>query len=155
MRNIAAKLFIVLAITAIGAFGADNSLGTWKYNAAKSKTTSTNPIKSQTDVREATREGGVMVTRTAHLADGTSQNFRYIYRYDGKPHPATGGPFDSISVKRIDANTTSFEVSATDGKYHATGRNVISNDGRTLTQTSTGTDAKGKPVKQTLVFDRQ
>jgi hypothetical protein len=155
MRSMTAKLFIILAITAIGAFGADSSLGTWRYNIAKSRSTSTNPIKSQTDVRELTRDGGVMVTRTARLADGTSQNFRYIYRYDGKPHPATGGPFDSISVKRIDASTTSFEVKKAEGKYHFAGRNVISGDGKTLTQTSTGIDGKGKPVKQTLVFDRQ
>ena len=67
MRNILVKLFIGTAITAIGMFGADSSAATWKFNAAKSKTTSTNPIKSQTDVREATPDGGVKVTRTGQL----------------------------------------------------------------------------------------
>ena len=64
-------------------------------------------------------------------------------------------PFDTISVKRIDANTTSWEVRKTGGKYHVTGRTVISKDGKTMTQTSKGTDAEGKPVTQTMVFDRQ
>jgi hypothetical protein len=40
MRNILAKVFIGTAITAIGMFGADSSAATWKFNAAKSKTTS-------------------------------------------------------------------------------------------------------------------
>jgi hypothetical protein len=155
MRNILVKVFIGLAITAIGMFGADNTLGTWKYNAAKSKSTSTNPIKSQTDVREATPDGGVKVTRTGQLTDGTPVNFSFIYRYDDKEYLVTGAPFDSLFVKRIDANTTTFEVKKTGAKYHLTGRNVISKDGKTMTQTSKGTDAEGKPVTQRLVFDKQ
>jgi hypothetical protein len=155
MRNIAAKLVIGVAITAIGMFGADSTAGTWKYNAAKSKTTNTNPIKSQTDVREATPDGGAKDTRTGQLMDGTPSNYTYTYKYDGKESPVTGAPFDTISVKRIDANTTSFEVKMTGGKYHLTGRNVISKDGKTLTQTSKGTDAEGKPVTSTIVFDKQ
>jgi len=155
MRNIATKLVIGMAITAIGMFGADSSLGTWKYNAAKSKTTSTNPTKSQTDVREATPDGGVKITRTGQLTDGTPVDSNFSYKYDGKEYSATGGPFDTISVKRIDANTTSWDVRKIGGKYHFTGRTVISKDGKTLTQTSKGTDAEGKPVTQTLIFDKQ
>jgi hypothetical protein len=155
MRSTVTKLIIGMAITAIGMFGADSSLGTWKFNAAKSKSTSTNPIKSQTDVRVATPDGGVKVTRTGQLKDGTSSDFSYTYKYDGKASSVAGGPFDTISVKRIDANTTSWEVKKTGGKYHATGKNVISKDGKTLTQTAEGTDADGKPVTQTIVFDKQ
>jgi hypothetical protein len=155
MRNIVAKLVIGAAITTVGMFGADSSVGTWKYNAAKSKTTSTNPTKSQTDVREATPDGGVKVTRTGQLTDGTSVDYSFTYKYDGKEYPVTAGPFDTISVKRINANTTSWVASKTGGKYHVTGRTAISKDGKTLTQTSKGTDTEGKPVTQTLVFDRQ
>jgi hypothetical protein len=155
MRRTVAHLFIGMAITAIGMFGADSSLGTWKYNAAKSKTTSTNSIKSQTDVREATADGAEKVTRTGQLTDGTSLNSSYTFKYDGKEYPATGGQFDTITVKRIDANTINWEVRKTGGKYHMTGRTVISADGKTRTQTSTGTDAAGKPATATVVFDRQ
>ena len=155
MRSIAAKLFIGMVIAAIGMFGADSTLGTWKFNAAKSKSTSTNPIKSQTDVREATPDGGVKVTRTGQLRDGTPSNYSYTYKYDGKACPVTGGPFDTISVKRVDANTTSWEVKQTGGKFRGTGRTVISKNGKTMTQTSKGADAEGKPVTQTTVFDKQ
>ena len=157
MRNILAKVFIGMAITAIGMFGADSSAATWKFNAAKSNITSTNPIKSQTDVREATPDGGVKVTRTGQFTDGTPNEGTYSYKYDGKEYSteATGLPFDKISVKRIDANTTSWEVKKTGGKYDVTGTNVISKDGKTLTQTAKGTDVDGKPLTATLVFVKQ
>jgi hypothetical protein len=89
------------------------------------------------------------------LTDGTSLSSSYTYKYDGKENPVTGGPYDTISVKRVDADTTSFETRKTGGKYHTTGRSVVSKDGKMRTQTSTGTDAAGKPVTATLVFDRQ
>ena len=47
MRTFVAKVFIGLVITTVGVFGADSSIGTWKFNAAKSKSTSTNPIKDR------------------------------------------------------------------------------------------------------------
>jgi len=155
MRSIVAKMAIGVAITAIGMFGADSSVGTWKFNAAKSKTTAANPIKSQTDVREATPDGGMKVTRTGEMKDGTVVNFSFTIKYDGKEYPVTGGPFDTLSVKRTDANTTTFEVRKTGGKYHVTGRTAISKDGKTMTQTSKGTDADGKPVTATYIFNKQ
>src|ERR1035438_5945466 len=104
MRNITAQLVIGVALTSIGMFGADSTVGTWKYTAAKSKTTNTNPIKSQTDVRETTPDGGAKDTRAGELMDGTPSNYTYTYKYDGKESPVTGAPFDTISVKRIDAS---------------------------------------------------
>ena len=70
MRSNVAKLVIGLAITAVGMFGADSSVGTWKLNVAKSKTTSSNPLISQTNIREATADGGVKVTRTEQATKG-------------------------------------------------------------------------------------
>ena len=157
MRRIVTTLVIGMAMTAIGVFAADSSVATWKFNAAKSKTTSANPIKSQTDVRESTPDGGVSVTRTGQFKDGTPNEGTYSYKYDGKESSVTaaGLPFDKISVKRKDASTTSWEVKKTGGKYHQTGQNVISKDGKMLTQSFKGTDTDGKPVKGTNVFDRQ
>ena len=148
-------LLSVLAITSVMAFAADTSAGTWKFNAAKSKFTGSVVIKSQTDVREATPDGGMKVTRTGQLPDGTAVKGSFAYKYDGKEYPATGLAFDVVSVKRVDANTTTFEIKKTGGKYHVTGQNVISADGKTMTQTAKGTDAEGKPISSTVVFDKQ
>ena len=107
MRNVVAKLVIGAAITAIGMFGADNSIGTWKRNMEKSKSNPpvTNPIKSVTMVREASGDG-VKVTSTGVREDGTAVNWSYTAKYDGKEYPVTGNaPFDTVSIKQIDANT--------------------------------------------------
>jgi hypothetical protein len=156
MKYKVARLVIGVAIASVGMFAADSSVGTWKYNAAKSKSTGSNLTKSRTEVREATPDGGVKVTSSREWADGTTANFTYNFKYDGKEYPVTGGPFDTISVKRINANTTTFEViKKSDGTYHQTGRFVISKNGKTMTMTATGTDTKSKPVTATNIFDKQ
>ena len=155
MRRIVAKIVIGMAITAIGMFGADSSLGTWKWNAAKSKSTTTNPLKNRTDVVEATPDGGVKVTRTELRSDGSTHNSSYTYKYDGKEYPVTGQQFDTISVKRIDENTTVTEVKTTGGQLHQTTRAVYSKDGKTKTTSIKGTDTAGKPVDSAYVYDKQ
>jgi hypothetical protein len=155
MQRVAAKLIVGLAITVIGAFAADNTVGTWKFNPAKSKPANAGAFKSRTDVREATPDGGVKVSRTEQSTAGESSESSYTYKTDGKEYPATGGQFDKVSVKQIDARTTSWEVKKTGGKYHQTGRNIVSKDGKTWTQTFKGTDAQGKSVHGTNVYDRQ
>jgi len=156
MRNIAAKLAIGVAITAVGMLGADNSIGTWKANVAKSKSTPpvTNPVKSLTLVREAS-DGGVKVTATGERQDGPAINGGGFVKYDGKEYPVTGAPWDTVSMKQVDANTFTVESKKTGGKYHTKSRMVISKDGKTMTVTAKGTDAEGKPVTQTVVYDRQ
>jgi hypothetical protein len=153
MRRIAVKLAVGAALTIMGIYGADTSAGTWKLNPAKSTTSKT--LKSRTDMREATPDGGIKVTRTEELASGGPSSSTYTYKYDGKEYPATGGQFDTLAVKRVDANTTSWEAKKTGGKYHQKGRIVVSKDGKTMTQTFTGTDADGKPVHGTNVYDKQ
>jgi hypothetical protein len=156
MRKILARLVIGVAITAIGVCGADNSLGTWKRNVTKSKssTPNANPIKSLTTVREAS-DGGVKVTSTGERMDGTAINSSYTAKYDGKEYPVTGAPWDTISIKQIDANTFTSDTKMTGGKYHTKGRTVISKGGKTMTTTIKGTNAEGKPTTGTLVYDKQ
>jgi len=156
MRSIAAKLVIGVAITAIGMFGADNSIGTWKRNIAKSKTTPelTNPIKSLTIVNEAS-DGGVKRTVTGERQDGTAIKSSSTVKYDGKEYPVTGSTWDTVSVKQVDANTFTSETKKTGGKYHATSRTVISKDGKTMTTTTKGTNAEGQPFTATAVYDKQ
>jgi hypothetical protein len=156
MRNIVVKLVIGVAITAIGMFGADNSIGTWKGNVAKFKSTPpvTNPIKSLTVVNEAS-DGGVKVTVTGERQDGTPINSSYSIKYDGKEYPVTGAPWDTVSMKQIDANTFTSEVKKTGGKYHATRRTVISKDGKTMTTTTKGTNAEGQPSSGALIYEKQ
>ena len=154
MQSILAKLVIGLSITTIGIFGADNSLGTWKRNIDKSTGSGPRTVKSLTTVREAS-EGGVKVTTTGENMDGTPINSSYTAKYNGKDNPVTGAPWDTISIKQINANTFTSEVKKTGGKYHSKGKTVISNDGKTMTLTSKGTNAEGKPTTATIVSEKQ
>src|SRR6266851_649504 len=154
MWNILTKLTIGMAITAIGVFAADNSLGTWKLNMEKSKFSPSAPVKSLTSTREAS-DGGVKVTSTGEQADGTPINSSYTAKYDGKEYPVTGAPWDSIAIKQVNANTLTTTTKKNGGSYHATARTVISKDGKTMTTTVKGTNAEGKAFNNMLIYDKQ
>jgi hypothetical protein len=158
MRKMLGLALFALAITATAtAWGADNSLGTWKANTAKCKYTPAPwPVKSLTVTRE-TAAGGVTVTNKGMRTDGSAINASYTTKYDGSASDVTGegAPYDSISVKQGDANTFTYEARNSKNKYHANGRTVISGDGKTMTTTASGVDADGKPMTLKIVFDKQ
>jgi hypothetical protein len=158
MRKILSLALFALAITTtMSAWGADNSIGTWKANIAKSKYTPAPwTVKSLTATREAA-PGGVKVTNTGMRTDGSAINASYTAKYDGSASVVTGegSPYDSMSVKQGDANTFTYEAKNSKTKYHASGRIVISGDGKTMTQTSSGVDADGKPMTLKIVWDKQ
>jgi hypothetical protein len=132
----------------------DNTLGTWKLNVEKSKyTPAPFPLKSQTMIRSASG-GSVKVTTSGVQADGKPNNSTYTVKYDGKDHLATGAPFDSIALKQVDANTLTFTAKQASGKLQITGRTVVSKDGKVMTTSASGTDADGKAVSATLVYDK-
>ncbi len=157
MKNILAKLLIgavIASVAAVGAFGADNSLGTWKLNMEKSKFSPAPILKSLTSTREAS-DGGVKVTSTGEQADGTPVNASYTAKYDGTEAPVTGAPWDTIAIKQVNANTFTATTKKTDGKYSATSRTVISKAGKTMTTTVKGTNAEGKAFNNTMVYEKQ
>src|SRR5450432_1790058 len=154
MRSILTKLILGMAITAIGAFAADNTLGTWKLNMAKSKFSPAAPVKSLTSTREAS-DGGVKLTSTGERADGTPINASYTAKYDGKEYPVTGSPYDTVAIKQVNANTFTFTQKKNGGKYNVSGRSVVSKDGKTATSTLKGTNAEGQAYSATMVYDKQ
>ena len=156
-KTLSLALFALVITTTLSAWGADNSLGTWKANMAKSKYTPAPwPVKSLTVTREAA-PGGVKVTNMGMRTDGSAINASYTATYDGSSSEVTGqgAPYDSMSVKQGDANTFTYEAKNTKTKYRASGRIVISGDGTTMTQTASGIDTDGRPMTLRLVFDKQ
>ncbi len=146
-----------MAASVVVAFAADNTIGTWKLDPAKSKLAANpSPLKRSTVVREPS-DGGVKVTVTGERTDGTQVNVSYTVKYDGTPASLTGTglPYDTISMKQVNANTLTDERTKNGGTYHATGRTVVSNGGKALTLTTKGTNADGKEFTSTLVFDKQ
>ena len=158
MRKIFGLALFALAITTtVCAWGADNSLGTWKANVAKCKYTPAPwPVKSLTVTREVA-PGGVKVTNMGMRTDGSAINASYTAKYDGSSSEVTGegAPYDSMSVKQGDANTFTYEAKNSKTKYRASGRVVISGDGKAMTIKASGVDANGKPMTLKLFYDKQ
>lgn len=156
MKTILTKAVVALAISTIAAFGADNTIGTWKLNIEKSKSTGAPmPVKSLTVTREAS-DGGVKQTTTGERADGAAINASYTAKFDGTEVQVTGNaPYDRIAVKQVNANTQTDTRKKTDGKYKGTSRLVVSSGGKTMTTTTKGTNADGKEFTTIFVFDRQ
>ena len=156
MKRVLGITFALFTMAVI-AFGADNTLGTWKYNTAKSKRgPGVSPITNLTVIREAA-DGGVRNSANGERADGSKINESYTAKYDGKEVAMTGTglTWDTTAIKKVNANTITEERSKKGGKYHSTVRTVISADGKMMTSTAKGTDADGKAFTAVAVFDKQ
>jgi hypothetical protein len=136
------------------ALAAENWLGTWKLNVAKSKYSPGPGPKSLTLKLEATADG-IKLTSDGVNSEGKPTHGEYVSKFDGKDVPWEGNPdADTAAAKKIDDN--SYEnIWKKDGKTTISAKVVVSKDGKTINTTQTGTDSKGRTVKNTLVWDRQ
>ena len=152
MVSLAACCAIVLSSSVV--LAAENWLGTWKVDLAKSKYSPGPAPKSYTLKFEAT-PGGIQFTGDGVGADGKPTHTMFLSKFDGKDVPYEGNPdADTASPKKIDDN--SYENTwKKGGKATITSKVVVSADGKTMTITQTGTNAKGEPVNNRIVYDKQ
>jgi hypothetical protein len=152
-----ATLFTTVVITfaiALGGTAFAQAVGTWKVNLAKSKYPQGQAPKSTTLVYEAAG-AGIKVTVDQVPADGPAIHYAFTANYDGKDVPVVGNPNADMSARtRVNATTTKL-VNKKDGKILSTATLVVSDDGKTLTITSTGKDAKGQNIDGVAVYDKQ
>jgi len=146
-----------LAVAALPQFGFAQSssslIGTWKLNLDKSKYSPGPPPRSAT-VNFAQDGQNIRGTNQTIDAQGNSTTV-VSFVEDGKPYPVTGNPnFDARASTRVDAYTmiTSFTRA---GRLVRIDTDVVSTDGKTLTITTTGTDANGRPFNNVIVADKQ
>ncbi len=153
-RMICLLTFAVLFAAASACLAADDaSMGTWKLNEAKSKFSPGAP-KNTTVVYEATADS-VKVTVDGVGADGKPSHNEWTGKFDGKDYPVTGdSSADTRSYKRVDAHTLKLTNKKGD-KVTMSGTATVSADGKTRTVTISGTDASGKKVSATAVYDKQ
>ena len=132
---------------------ANPQMGTWKLNEAKSKI-APGMAKNNTVVYEAAGDD-VKVTVDGTDADGKATHNEWTGKFDGKDYAVTGDPTsDMRSYKKIDDRTLKLTIKK-DGKVTASGRVVVSADGKSRTVTVSGTDAKGKKMKSMSAYDKQ
>jgi hypothetical protein len=133
---------VSLLASSMGWAETDAVIGTWKLNVAKSKYDPGPAPRGSTLTFEVAGDG-IKTTAKGQDAAGNPTSTGYTAKYDGKDYPVAllgTADFDTLSLKRIDA-------------FKAEG--VVSPDGKTLTLTVDGTDAKGRKVHNVIVYDKQ
>ena len=150
MKHVLITACVLFAFCSVAVFGqataAKNMAGTWKLDTAKSKYSPGPTPKSQVAVLEAV-DGGLKVVSDRVEADGQKTHFEWTAKFDGKDYQVKGDPGrDAVSVKKVDDYTldiTNKKAGKTTTMIHA----VYSKDGKSRTETVTGTDAQGRKIE--------
>lgn len=152
IRTILLTLLVPFA-TVVMCFAADVNVGTWKANDAKSKTSP--GAGKNTSIVIAAAGDSMKVTLDGIDANGKPAHDEWTGKFDGKDYPLTGDPeVDTRAYKRVNDHTWTI-TEKKGGKIVLSGRVVYSADGKTRTVTATGTDANGKKISTTTVYDKQ
>lgn len=132
----------------------DHWVGTWTLDAAKS-TYSPGPAQKSMTLTFVETKDGIKLNSDGVGGDGAEMHAEYVSRFDGKDVPWTGNPdADTANAKKI--NDHSYENTwKKGGKTMMTAMVVVSADGKTLTATITGTNAKGQAVKNVVVYNKK
>jgi hypothetical protein len=145
---------LVLQTVDLSAQASDPRIGTWKMNASKSKF-NPGPPPQDLMVKVEPAGQGEKVTADISNADGTRTTTVYTANFDGKDYPLTGSPTaDTVSLKRIDSRTTE-RTDKKGGKVVTTLKRVVSQDGKTMTVTTKGTNPDGQATNNVIVFEKQ
>jgi hypothetical protein len=155
-RLLTALLGVLISVVQIALAQSNNPhIGMWKANMAKSKVVAGTPVKS-TATKIEPAGAGVKYTVDAAYTDGTARHWEITANYDGKDTRVTGNsPYgDTVALTRVDATTVRI-VNKKEGKTTATQTSVVSSDGKTRTVTTKGTDALGKAIDTTIIYEKQ
>ena len=154
MKAIAILMSFALYLVAATAHSADSPMmGTWKLDEAKSKISAGSG--KNTSVVYASSGDSVKITVDGVDSDSKPAHNDWIGKFDGKDYPVTGDPAtDTRSYEKVDEHTLNF-TSRKGGKVTLTGHIVVSDDGKTRTVTTTGTDSRGEKVNVTAIYNKQ
>ena len=139
----------------------DNEVGKWELQLSKSHFCNADaaPQKSTRDIFDA--GGGVlMIHWTGVDPKGKPVDIHYVLRYDGKKYAFPSDVADPavyISWKRLSPSKVAFIDWSKDGKMVAENTRTVSEDGKTMIQSTTAHDANGQKATCTdkQVFERQ
>ena len=153
-KTIALSLGLILAAGAL--YAADPMEGTWKLNEAKSKLTR-GTVKNNKVVYDSKRLGSGRweITTDGTDSDGKPVHIEWKGKFDGKDYQVTGDPnSDMRAYTKVNDQTLNITAKRA-GKVTATGRIVVSADGKSRVVNVNGTTAKGKTFSNTVVYDKE
>ena len=128
--------------------------GTWELDVTASKFDPGPARKS--DIRTYTVNGdSISMKGTVIFVNGKTFTAEFTGAFDGKDYPVNGNPrAETIAQVRVDAYTSK-TTTKRDGKVTATSTRKVSQDGKTMTVTTTGTDESGVKFDNTLLFRKR
>ena len=144
----------VFCVAVNGALAADVFSGNWKLDLAKSKFDPGPPPKGPNFSKIEAMPGGLKFTNDGVNAEGKPTHNEWSGKFDGKDNPVKGDPNrDTAALKKINDYTIEI-VNKKDGKVTTTSRVSFSKDGKTRSQTTTGTNAQGQKVNNATVYGK-
>jgi hypothetical protein len=151
-----ATAFIVVSAGPARAQAPDPLVGTWKLDVAKSSYKPGPAPKSATVVVEPEGKGkGIKVSVDAVNPDGSPMKWGFTTQRDGKDVPVAGNPMYDTAATTMASPTAGTTVYKKGGKTVMTSKAAVSADGKTMTLTASGTDAKGEAVHNVMVYTKQ
>ena len=123
---------LLAALLPLHAQSKDPFVGTWILDSDKSHFVP-GPVPDDRKMIFEAKDNGIRhTTKTLNAFLGGTDDIDYTARFDGKDYPITGTGLDTISLKRIDANTIE-RTGKVRGKVTETGTMTVSPDGKVLT----------------------
>ena len=149
---------VLLLSLATAVMAADDPfVGTWKLNVEKSSI-SVGEIRYETRFTVEARENG-QVVKDAVTNDGQAIPDDLVVTFDGKdyPLPSRGKQQRVITyaATRIDVNTIEVVNKISGAKIVGSFRDVISEDGGTLTRTVKALTARGENLTSVLLYEKE
>ena len=150
---------LAVAVAVVAAFAtpsfAQNPVGVWKVNLAKSKYSPGPAPKSSTVTTTAVAGGSFRSINETVPATGAATKTDVTFKIDGKDNKITGNVnADTQAYTRVDDRHYTITAKKA-GKPTLTTKIEIAADGKSRTSTQTGTDAQGRTVNNFIWYDKQ
>ncbi len=143
-------LILLLAVFGLAGalWAADPFVGTWKMNPAKSR------LEGSFTMKVEGQDDGIKAVEDLAPANGHAVQRRWAAKYDGKDYPVQGDPtMDAISLMKTSPNTINYVVKKS-GKQYASGKWVVSKDGKTSTDTGSAIQ-NGQVITYNIFLEKQ
>lgn len=146
----------LLTATAAAAQAGDAWAGTWVLDVSQSSFDPPNLAPKSQTTRITPAGNGYSVVSDGVNAQGQKTHDETVYTFDGHDYDVNGAPDAKTtrSYTRVDDHHYSYATKV-NGTITTTSRVAVTPDGNIRTITVTGRDAKGRVIRNFLVWNRQ
>lgn len=147
------SLMLLVFLGTATLYAADPYVGTWKFNAAKSVSTTTAPPPKEVTILIEEQGDDLYVALTGTAANGT----KIVNKFSGQMGSTMKlieSPYESITTKSIAPNIRDLTY-VINGKEVLWQHAILGGDGKTLCLINRGVNQQGAFAETVQVFDKQ